>query len=259
MNESALASMISEEMEKSLFTSPGPPPPLTQSAGPPPTSPAGSLPTSPDGSPPMQLASLPPSLPASPSQSQPSGSHPAHTIRICSSLGDSLVQGFSPVDHLGRPFLEVCSSEQYQPKNNLEFCSILYGPENLNIERCSSLLPGNNNLCLPSNCSVSPIRRGSSIGELEGPMDLEDSVFVSPGKSVRDIAPSATYQPEVHKAPLPLSRLLCLSSCVLALPLLTLGVTMALDLPSMATSSLTAAIFLSALVLVAALLSVFAR
>ena len=41
--------------------------------------------------------------------------------------------------------------------------------------------------------------------------------------------------------------------------LLTLGITLALNLPSMAASSLTAAIFLSALVLVAALLSIFAR
>ena len=168
-------------------------------------------------------------------------------------MEEPLVPGSAP-DDFEKSYLEVWGSNQDKPKrSDLEFCSILYGPKNLNQERCSSLLPGNT-LCLPSNCSLSPIRRDSFVSELDVPMDLEDSVFLSPGKSVRILPPTTATS-----AALPLSRLLCLSSCVLALPLLTLGVTLALDLPSMAASSLTAAIFLSALVLIAALLSVFAR
>ena len=174
-------------------------------------------------------------------------------------MEEPLVPGSAP-DDFEKSYLEVWGSNQDKPKrSDLEFCSILYGPKNLNQERCSSLLPGNT-LCLPSNCSLSPIRRDSFVSELDVPMDLEDSVFLSPGKSVRILPPTtATSEQKLPEAALPLSRLLCLSSCVLALPLLTLGVTLALDLPSMAASSLTAAIFLSALVLIAALLSVFAR
>ena len=89
--------MISEEMDKSLFNSPGPPP--TQPGDVPPT--------------------------------QPGCHPPAHTIRVCSSLEEPLVQGSAPDD------LEMCSSDEDQlKKSNLEFCSILYGPENLNQERC---------------------------------------------------------------------------------------------------------------------------
>ena len=160
VGKNSLAGMISEEMDKSLFNSPGPPP--TQHGDVPPTQ---------------------------------HGGHPpaAHTIRVCSSLEEPVVQGSAP-DHLGKPFLEMCSSDEDQLKKpNLEFCSILYGPENLNQERCSSVLPGNT-LCLPSNCSLSPIRRDRLVCELDVPVDLEDSVFLSPGKSLRVFASSATSE-----------------------------------------------------------------
>ena len=153
------------------------------------------------------------------------GGHPAHTIKICSSMDELLEVPSSTPDDPGRSFMEVCSAydQDQSEKPNLEFCSILYGPENLNIERCSSILPGNT-LCLPSNCSLSPIRRGSSVSELNVlPMDLEDSVFLSPGKSARVPLPPSTSpetsEPKASEAALPLRRLLCLSSCVLALPL----------------------------------------
>merc|ERR1719474_1017694 len=138
-------------------------------------------------------------------------------------------------------------------------------------KRCSSLVPGGN-LHMPSTCSLSPICRGSSTAsECEVGFDLEDSVFLSPKKSARVFAPStvreepslfareATFTIHHHPSTSTPSRLLCLFSWILALPLLTLGVTFALDLPSIATDSLTAAIFLSVLVLVAALLSVYVR
>ena len=154
VRKNSLAGMISEEMDKSLFNSPGPPP--TQPGDVPPT--------------------------------QPGCHPPTHTIRVCSSLEEPLVQGSAPDD------LEMCSSDEDQlKKSNLEFCSILYGPENLNQERCSSVLPGNT-LCLPSNCSLSPIRRDRLVCELDVPVDLEDSVFLSPGKSLRVFASSATSQ-----------------------------------------------------------------
>ena len=144
-------------MDKPLFNSPGPPP--TQPGGVPPTQPGG---------------------------------HPAHT-RIYSFLEEPL-PGCASDDH-GKSFLEMCRSDQDQLKKpSLEFCSILYGPENLNQERCSSVLPGVT-LCLPSNCSVSPICRDGLIGELDVPVDLEDSVFLSPGKSA-SYAISETTAPE---------------------------------------------------------------
>ena len=153
--EKYMAGMISE-MEKSLFNSPGPP--LTQPGGVPATQVRG---------------------------------HPAHTVRICSSLEEPLCLGSTPDDH-DKSFLEVCSWDEDQSKKpNMEVCSILYGPENLNTERCSSLLPGTT-LCLPSNCSLSPICRNSLLDELDVPMDLEDNVFLSPVKS--GFAPSATSE-----------------------------------------------------------------
>ena len=198
--------MLSEEMEKSLFNSPGPPP--SQLCGPQPT----------------QSGVHPPIQSGGPSLTWPGG-HPPHTIKICSSKDKPLEVPSSTPDDPGSSFMEVCSAydQDQSKKPDLEFCSILYGPENLNIERCSSILPGNT-LCLPSNCSLSPIRRGSSVSELNVlPMDLEDSVFLSPGKSARGFPPSSppeTSEPKASEAALPLRRLLCLSSCVLALPLL---------------------------------------
>ena len=164
---------------------------------------------------------------------------------------------------------EVSSSTFETSAINFQTNSHLLG--NPYSKRCSSLVPGGN-LRLPSTCSLSPICRGSSTAsECEVGFDLEDTVFLSPRKSARVFAPStvreessllareATFTIHHHPSTSTPSRLLCLFSWVLALPLLTLGVTFALDLPSIATDSLTAAIFLSVLVLVAALLSAYVR
>ena len=164
---------------------------------------------------------------------------------------------------------EVLSSTFETSAINFQTHSHLLG--NPYSKRCSSLVSGGN-LRMPSTCSLSPICRGSSTAsECEVGFDLEDTVFLSPRKSARVFAPTtvrgessllgreATFTIHHHPSTSTPSRLLCLFSWILALPLLTLGVTFALDLPSIATDSLTAAIFLSVLVLVAALLSAYVR
>merc|ERR1719357_2506749 len=176
----------------------------------------------------------------------------------------------SASEELRKSCPEVFSSSFETSAVNFQMNSHLLG--NPSSKRCSSLVPGGN-LHMPSTCSLSPICRGSSTtaSECEAGFDLEDTVFLSPKKSARVFAPStvreepslfareATFTIHHHPSTSTPSRLLFLFSWILALPLLTLGVTFALDLPSIATDSLTAAIFLSVLVLVAALLSVYVR